>query len=232
MNKVKKFLIGLILMTLSCYTLVYSVEVPIVRIEANVSQTGVLANGVQEVTLTLYKGGLEASNVVWTETHPTVNFTDGTFGVDLGADVQFDPEYFNDPEIYFKLSINEDETLITVNAVPKSIFSDEAGLVEWTNVANIPESLFQESTVFTIDAVNGYFGIGTPTPDATLHVSGDVKIENLATSTLSNHTLLSSEGGLLKALDVSGQAERGLRVNSDASGFEFYQISDSQGLLH
>jgi hypothetical protein len=227
MNMYKKIIIGLATL-LMCNTVVMADDFSFVRLEANISQTGVLENGEQEFTVSLYKGGTDDLNVVWSQTS-TADFTDGSFGVDLGTsqDNLLEPTFFDDSEVYFKITIGQDSVFTPINTVPKAIFADEAGALDWDNLTNVPAIVTQESATLFIDIDNGFVGMGTLTPDTALTVSGDLKIENLSISTLADHTLMSSESGIVKAIDVSGESLRGLRVNSAATGFEFYDIADA-----
>lgn len=66
-----------------------------------------VADGMYSLTFTIYDDAFSGS-ILWVETQPTVQVTNGLFAVSLGAVVPIDPVLFSLPDRWLGISVNSD----------------------------------------------------------------------------------------------------------------------------
>lgn len=115
--------------------------------------SGELINQEYDITFTFFTGIDTEGAGVWTETHPSVRIENGLFNVMLGSTLSLNQVFQANDSLWLEIAVDS-ETLL-----PRQ------------NVLSVGYAIRTEG--FSVDE-EGNVGIGTATPEAKLHVLGDI----------------------------------------------------------
>ncbi len=161
-----------------------------IRIEVKITDpnTGLL-NGVSRVAVSLYESS-SSNRAVWTESQDAVNFSNGVFSMNLGANPTepFTKSILSLPTALFGIAIDTNpEFYIPVHAVPyslKSKWADEVLTFNWAsaNVMNTPNVSVFPGTLTGLQVSDSLIASRMIGPGAVLdaHITGPISATKIS----------------------------------------------------
>ena len=217
---------GFFLFAYSFYS--YAAELPILRLDSNISHNGGLVNGKKDLKVEILSQ--DQKSVLWTQEFKAVEFIDGSFSVNLGSNEAsvLRSNYFSAPNTLIRIQMESDTALIPVNYVPKSFFSLESTTanvalsVDWSAIKNNPVAVINQEG-------QQKWGINV-VPSASLDVSGNVIFRSLPFLTEPTFSIIALNSTLnIQRVATLGQSGKFLRVKPDESGFELSAVVPGSG---
>jgi hypothetical protein len=155
-------------------------------------------DGSYDLRFSIYPDSLVATPSIWTELHTGVDVDDGLFNVILGSIADLPDSIFAGGERWMGIAVDADPEMrprMQITSVPWAIRAATAD----SALASGADSDWVISGDDMYSAPSGYVGIGTPSPDKTLHVvSSDLsvmEIEGTRTGSWAALTINGSSGG-------------------------------------
>jgi hypothetical protein len=167
------------------------------HLELVVTQDDARVNGRTPVVVQLVS---PTQTVLWEEAHD-VMFINGRGAFEIGGQTPLQPQWFRDPSVRLQVVMANDPMVIPLTAVPFSLFSHGADVVNSVHM----------SGVFHSDLVNHRIGIAIdhPTPSVRLEIGGALRVGNGTQSSVpgtlrwQNNRLEGRHNNAWRRLDVS-----------------------------
>ncbi|MBT5855667.1 hypothetical protein HOH87_03420, partial [bacterium] len=136
--------------------------------------------GTWNMTVGFFTSTADSATALYSSGSKLVYFNNGWFTLTLGDPTPIPSDVFNNDDIQIRIDINGEKVFLPLTTVPYAMNS------EYTDEANG----FYDAEFFAIDRTNERIGIGTSSPQASLHVTGDIKSDALIEAATLNATLI------------------------------------------